>query len=293
MYDAEDLPSLFDTSDLSEVGWSAPVDALLAGRGAPAGASLDFIVRTEPSDLAGPAVIGLAYQTGPVVAGVQNIRPGQTVTFRGMYKPGAVLEVATSGNYRISEVTAVPHARSFGADGPTPDDAIAEVRRAYAMGLAKLDLSQGGDTILQGVLTSTPLGLLFPQPAQVTGPHGAFAALGEQIDRWADSLEWAQSGKRPDGSAYSMPQWVAQGKTLLDAVKYQSGVAVDSSALNVVWNASSATAATVAAIPSQVASGVAAAANAAQKGAQALETPWPWVVAGLLAAGYVALKVLK
>lgn len=110
------------------------------------------------------------------------------------------------------------------------DKAISELRNAYVKGAATIGI----------VRTATPA--VWDWVAGTSSVSNTIVAnykqLGLQILDWATRLKrWATQGKRDDGTAYTWDRWATHGKTLGDAVSYQSKLIWDANPMKAALDA--------------------------------------------------------
>lgn len=163
------------------------------------------------------------------------------------------------------------------------DDAISEVRRLYALALAKVKTTPGqlaGAALEVLTFGLSDGGMGDAQKAELKDLQDE----GPRVDNWAGKLRgYADAGQRPDGSPYTWGEWQALGRDFASDFATQASEA---------WNADLfvANAGAALATGEQVASGVVSAAEAV---GGALLKPWVWWAVGIgavlvIAAPYIA-----
>ena len=102
---------------------------------------------------------------------------------------------------------------------------ISEIKSAYRAGGLKINLTP--DNIAR-ILS----GGIFGTTSQQAAINKNYADISKYIDKWSTIYrQWAENGKRDDGTSYNWTRWLEFGNDLAGSIKAQTGYAWDGSVI--------------------------------------------------------------
>lgn len=163
--------------------------------------------------------------------------------------------------------------------------AIKEVQEAHRRGLIEVGVAPSAAASFTDLASISVNFLLTLGPGRKDVVK-AMEDLKARGDDWSTRmLQWVRAGRKPDGVAYTLNQWLGFGAELLDAIRVQTGYAHDGSAFRAVQSTGAAVVQDVQAIAAATAE-TAAAIRAAGQAAWGARS---WILAG---GGVLALAGL-